>query len=155
MKQLQLLVLIPGLILIIVGSSPAIESSSFEPDLVKYQVVQNNKETSGESEDALESQEDKSSAEENKTKESKEEDENLKMLEQGIPDHVQYCQGHYKKKGISGSEIITVKCPNVTDSCNCEVIKKNFRERVNCGGNIKNASKGSDLIECNTIILGN
>ena len=68
---------------------------------------------------------------------------------------VQFCQGKYKKKGIGGIEIITVQCPEAESSCNCEVTKKNLRERVNCGGVIKNASKGSNLESCHSQIVGN
>jgi len=67
---------------------------------------------------------------------------------------VQYCQGKYNKKGIGGIEIITVQCPDVTATCNCEVNKKNLRERVNCGGVTKNSSEGSELISCDSRIIG-
>lgn len=67
---------------------------------------------------------------------------------------VQYCQGKYNKKGIGGVEIITVQCPQVTDTCNCEVNKKNLRERVNCGGVVKNSSEQSELISCDSRIIG-
>ncbi|GJM17103.1 MAG: hypothetical protein DHS20C13_24300 [Thermodesulfobacteriota bacterium] len=65
----------------------------------------------------------------------------------------QFCQGKYNKKGIGGIEIITVQCPYVLDTCNCEVSKKNLRERVNCGGVTKNSSEGSELISCDSTIV--
>ena len=66
---------------------------------------------------------------------------------------VQFCQGKYEKKGIGGVEIVTVKCPEVTNTCNCEVSKKSLQERVNCGGVIQNPSKGSNLMSCDSVIL--
>ena len=46
-----------------------------------------------------------------------------------------------------------MQCPEAESSCNCEVTKKNLRERVNCGGVIKNASKGSNLESCHSQIV--
>lgn len=71
------------------------------------------------------------------------------------PQTVQFCQGKYEKKGIGGVEIITVECPESTDKCSCEVNKSNLTERVNCGGVVKNASKGSNLLSCDSRIVGN
>jgi hypothetical protein len=68
---------------------------------------------------------------------------------------VQFCQGKYEKKGIGGVEIVTVKCPEVTNTCNCEVSEKSLQERVNCGGVIKNSTKGSNLMSCDSQIVGN
>ncbi len=66
---------------------------------------------------------------------------------------IQYCQGKYRWRGLSEMEIVTVRCPEVTSTCRCDVDKK-IKERVNCGGRIKNASGKAELVDCNSIIIG-
>ncbi len=68
---------------------------------------------------------------------------------------VQFCQGKYKKMSSTGFEFITVRCPSVEDTCTCELDIKGFREWVECGGKRKPSSKGSDFIECRSVIVGN
>jgi hypothetical protein len=68
---------------------------------------------------------------------------------------VQYCQGKYKKMSGTGFEFITVRCPSVENTCMCDLDVKGFREWVNCGGNRKPSSKGSDFVDCKSVIVGN
>ncbi|MFQ5786746.1 MAG: hypothetical protein ACE5H1_02075 [Thermodesulfobacteriota bacterium] len=71
-----------------------------------------------------------------------------------ISDPVQFCQGKFKKIKGSGIEIITLKCPRVDDKCSCEKDKKNDSEWLDCGGLRKFSSNGSDLLSCESIIVG-
>ena len=83
--------------------------------------------------------------------------ETMELINEGspTPSHTRYCEGKYQKKGIDGVEIITVECPDITDTCTCEVTKGNLKKRVNCGGSIKNASEGSEFLDCSSVILSN
>ena len=67
---------------------------------------------------------------------------------------VQYCQGRFKRLGGTGVEIITVRCPKVDDSCNCEADKKSPTKWIECGGERKDSTIGSDLLSCESKIIG-
>ena len=67
---------------------------------------------------------------------------------------VQYCQGRFKRLGGTGVEIITIRCPKVDDSCNCEADKKSATKWVECGGARKDSTIGSDLLSCESKIVG-
>ncbi len=67
---------------------------------------------------------------------------------------VQYCQGRFKRLGGTGVEIITVRCPKVDDSCNCEADKKSPTKWIECGGARKDSTIGSDLLSCESKIIG-
>jgi len=71
-----------------------------------------------------------------------------------ISDPVQFCQGKFKKIKGSGIEIITLKCPRVDDNCSCEKDKKTDSKWLECGGLKKFSSVGSDLLSCESIIVG-
>ena len=71
-----------------------------------------------------------------------------------ISDPVQFCQGKFKKIKGSGIEIITLKCPKVDDNCSCEKDKKSDSNWLDCGALKKFSSKGSDLLSCESIIVG-
>jgi hypothetical protein len=68
---------------------------------------------------------------------------------------VQFCQGKYKKMSGTGFEFITVKCPSVDSTCSCDLDIKGFREWVDCGGKRKPSTKGSDFVDCRSVIIGN
>ena len=70
-------------------------------------------------------------------------------------DPTQFCMGKYKKQGDTGYELITVRCPEVGDTCICEIDMKKFTEFVECGGSRKSASKGSEIRDCDSLITGN
>lgn len=67
---------------------------------------------------------------------------------------IQYCQGKFKRLGGTGVEIITVRCPKVDDSCNCEGEKKSPTKWVECGDVRKDSTIGSDLLSCESKIVG-
>lgn len=67
---------------------------------------------------------------------------------------IQYCQGRFKRLGGTGVEIITVRCPKVDDSCNCEADKKSPTKWIECGGLRKESTIGSDLLSCESKIIG-
>ena len=67
---------------------------------------------------------------------------------------IQYCQGRFKRLGGTGVEIITIRCPKVDDSCNCEADKKNATKWIECGGARKDSTIGSDLLSCESKIVG-
>lgn len=67
---------------------------------------------------------------------------------------VQYCQGRFKRLGGTGVEIITIRCPKVDDSCNCEADKKSPTKWIECGGARKESTIGSDLLSCESKIIG-
>jgi hypothetical protein len=67
---------------------------------------------------------------------------------------IQYCQGRFKKLGGTGVEIITIRCSKVDDSCNCEADKKSPTKWIECGGARKESSIGSDLLSCESKIIG-
>ena len=67
---------------------------------------------------------------------------------------IQYCQGRFKKLGGTGVEIITIRCPKVDDSCNCEADKKSPAKRIECGGARKESTIGSELLSCESKIIG-
>jgi hypothetical protein len=67
---------------------------------------------------------------------------------------IQYCQGKFKRLGGTGVEIITIRCPKVDDSCNCEGEKKSPTKWVECGGVRKDSTIGSDLLSCESKIVG-
>jgi hypothetical protein len=67
---------------------------------------------------------------------------------------IQYCQGRFKKLGGTGVEIITIRCSRVDDSCNCEADKKSPSKWIECGGARKESSIGSDLLSCESKIIG-
>jgi hypothetical protein len=66
----------------------------------------------------------------------------------------QFCQGKFKRLGGTGVEIITIRCPRVDDSCNCEGEKKSQTKWVECGGVRKDSTIGSDLLSCESKIVG-
>lgn len=84
---------------------------------------------------------------------NKEDEKNKTIIIKSNP--IQFCRGKYEKLGDTGFEIITVMCPSVEDLCICEIDIKAFREYVMCGGVRKNASKGSDIKDCESVIIGN
>jgi hypothetical protein len=97
-------------------------------------------------------------------KKNKQSDENTNAENSRKPDKekslsktnlVQFCQGKYKKVSTTGFEFITVKCPSVENTCTCDLDIKAFREWVDCGGKRKPSSKGSDFVDCRSIIVGN
>lgn len=97
-------------------------------------------------------------------KKSKQSDENTNAENSRKPDKekslsktnlVQFCQGKYKKVSTTGFEFITVKCPSVENTCTCDLDIKGFREWVDCGGKRKPSSKGSDFVDCRSVIVGN
>jgi hypothetical protein len=67
---------------------------------------------------------------------------------------IQYCQGRFKRLGGTGVEIITIRCPKVDDSCNCEADKKSATKWIECGGARKDSTIGSDLLSCESKIVG-
>lgn len=67
---------------------------------------------------------------------------------------IQYCQGRFKRLGGTGVEIITISCPKVDDSCNCEADKKSPTKWIECGGARKDSTAGSDLLSCESKIIG-
>jgi hypothetical protein len=67
---------------------------------------------------------------------------------------IQYCQGKFKRLGGTGVEIITIRCPKVDDSCNCEGEKKSPTKWVECGDIRKDSAIGSDLLSCESKIVG-
>jgi hypothetical protein len=67
---------------------------------------------------------------------------------------IQYCQGRFKRLGGTGVEIITIRCPKVDDSCSCEGEKKGPTKWVECGGVRKDSTIGSDLLSCESKIVG-
>jgi hypothetical protein len=67
---------------------------------------------------------------------------------------IQYCQGRFKRLGGTGVEIITIRCPKVDDSCNCEADKKAATKWIECGGARKDSTIGSDLLSCESKIVG-
>ena len=67
---------------------------------------------------------------------------------------IQYCQGKFKRLGGTGVEIITVRCAKADDSCNCEGEKKSPTKWVECGGLRKDSTIGSDLLSCESKIVG-
>jgi len=67
---------------------------------------------------------------------------------------IQYCQGRFKRLGGTGVEIITIRCPKVDDSCNCEADKKSPTKWIECGGVRKDSTIGSDLLSCESKIVG-
>jgi len=67
---------------------------------------------------------------------------------------VQFCQGKFKKLGGAGVEIITLECPSADDNCSCEIDNKSFSKWIECGGLRKDSSKGSDLLSCESVIVG-
>ncbi len=67
---------------------------------------------------------------------------------------IQYCQGRFKRLGGTGVEIITIRCPKVDDSCNCEADKKTATKWIECGGARKDSTIGSDLLSCESKIVG-
>lgn len=67
---------------------------------------------------------------------------------------IQYCQGRFKRLGGTAVEIITVRCPKVDDSCNCEADKKAATKWIDCGGARKDSTIGSDLLSCESKIVG-
>jgi hypothetical protein len=67
---------------------------------------------------------------------------------------IQYCQGRFKRLGGTGVEIITIRCPKVDDSCNCEADKKSPTKWIECGGSRKDSTIGSDLLSCESKIVG-
>lgn len=67
---------------------------------------------------------------------------------------IQYCQGKFKRLGGTGVEIITVRCPKADDSCNCEGEKKSPTKWVECGDVRKDSTIGSDLLSCESKIVG-
>ncbi len=71
-----------------------------------------------------------------------------------VSDPVQFCRGKFKKIKGSGIEIITLKCPKVDDNCSCEKDKKSDSNWLDCGALKKFSSKGSDLLSCESIIVG-
>jgi len=97
-------------------------------------------------------------------KKSKQSDENTNPSESRKPQKeksilkanpIQFCQGKYKKMSGIGFEFITVKCPSVEDICTCDLDIKGFREWVDCGGKRKPSSKGSDFVDCKSVIVVN
>jgi hypothetical protein len=67
---------------------------------------------------------------------------------------IQYCQGRFKRLGGIGVEIITIRCPKVDDSCNCEADKKSPTKWIECGGARKESTIGSELLSCESKIIG-
>jgi hypothetical protein len=67
---------------------------------------------------------------------------------------IQYCQGRFKRLGGTGVEIITIRCPKVDDSCNCEADKKSPTKWIECGGARKDSTIGADLLSCESKIVG-
>ncbi len=72
----------------------------------------------------------------------------------GVSEPAQYCQGRFKRLGGTGVEIITVRCPKVDDSCNCEADKKSATKWIECGGVRKDSTVGADLLSCESKIVG-
>lgn len=72
----------------------------------------------------------------------------------GVSEPEQYCQGRFKRLGGTGVEIITVRCPKVDDSCNCEADKKSPTKWIECGGVRKDSTIGADLLSCESKIVG-
>lgn len=109
---------------------------------VRYELSQNDKEV--ESADAKDQQAD--TAEEQGVVE-----EPARVM---VFEPVQFCQGKFKRLGAPGVEIITVRCPKVDDSCNCEWEKKVLSRWVECGGVRKDSTVGSELLNCESKIVG-